>query len=174
MKCPACGNVLKKLIVAGIEMGVCDGGCAGIWFGRVEFEKFDGKCEPDAETILRLKVDPLANVDFSKQRVCPHCEKIEMITHFVSIKRQVKIDECPKCEGIWLDAGELQTIRLEYVTQRDRENAAEILYDEMFGKQLLESRKKSEDDLKKIRRLASAFRFICPTFYSKSNWTESR
>lgn len=165
MKCPACSKALRIMLVSGVELEVCDGGCGGIWFDQFEFKKFDEQHEPDAETILRLKVDPLVKVDYSKQRACPKCVNIVMRTNFVSIKRQVKIDECAKCAGIWLDAGELQNIRMEYPTQKDREKAAEKLYDEMFGKQLAEAKMQSNEELATLRRFANAFRFICPSFY---------
>jgi len=35
------------------------------------------------------------------------------------------VDECPKCAGFWLDAGELAGIRSEFATQEERKAAAQ-------------------------------------------------
>ena len=37
---------------------------------------------------------------------CPIC-KIDMKTFMIS---QIEIDKCPKCEGVWLDKGELEEL----------------------------------------------------------------
>lgn len=38
--------------------------------------------------------------------VCPHCH-VDLV---MSERQHVEIDYCPKCRGIWLDRGELDTI----------------------------------------------------------------
>ena len=38
--------------------------------------------------------------------VCPHC-RVDLV---MSERQRVEIDYCPKCRGIWLDRGELDTI----------------------------------------------------------------
>lgn len=37
---------------------------------------------------------------------CPNCEETLIMTE----RRQVEIDYCPKCRGVWLDKGELDKI----------------------------------------------------------------
>jgi Zn-finger nucleic acid-binding protein len=46
---------------------------------------------------------------------CPHCEAVLSITE----RKGVEIDYCPKCRGVWLDAGELDKI-LERSSANDR------------------------------------------------------
>ena len=36
MKCPACGKSLKTVMVGGVEIDACQGGCEGIWLDRRE------------------------------------------------------------------------------------------------------------------------------------------
>jgi len=38
--------------------------------------------------------------------LCPHC-RVDLV---MSERQRVEIDYCPKCRGIWLDRGELDTI----------------------------------------------------------------
>ena len=38
--------------------------------------------------------------------MCPHC-RVNLV---MSERQRVEIDYCPKCRGVWLDRGELDTI----------------------------------------------------------------
>ena len=55
--------------------------------------------------------------------VCPHC-RVDLV---MSERQHVEIDYCPKCRGIWLDRGELDTIVDRAVTEaRAAEPAAPV------------------------------------------------
>jgi uncharacterized protein len=45
--------------------------------------------------------------------------------HFWSVKREITIDECAECGGIFLDAGELGRIRSEFSSHEAKEAAAD-------------------------------------------------
>ena len=85
-----------------------------------------------------------------------------MQQHFFSIKRKVEIDECPGCGGIWLDAGELSELRDLYKTESERKQAASEVFDSQFGDKL---KSMSKQSLEKGRRVANAFKYICPSYY---------
>jgi len=38
---------------------------------------------------------------------CPNCETVDLS---ISERKNIEIDFCPKCRGIWLDKGELDKI----------------------------------------------------------------
>jgi Zn-finger nucleic acid-binding protein len=38
---------------------------------------------------------------------CPHCEGVKLV---MSERREIEIDYCPQCRGVWLDRGELDKI----------------------------------------------------------------
>lgn len=144
MKCPACDYTLSPLNVGKLTVDVCQGGCGGIWFDNFEVQKvytpvnFEGAAlthlELNESSDLAVTVEgaPFAHierdqsraVDYDRPRECPKCPGIVMKRHFFSGKRQVKVDKCPKCSGVWLDAGELTMIREENETAEARENAA--------------------------------------------------
>jgi Zn-finger nucleic acid-binding protein len=158
MECPACTNELAKKSVANIELDVCDNGCGGIWFDQFEFKKFDEKSEPDAESILHLTVK--AKAPPQERLACPKCKPQMMMRHFSSVKRHVAIDECPKCAGVWLDAGELTAIRAEFDTEEQRYAAAENLFDDLFGAKLEEEKRKSREHLARVQRYAIFSNFL--------------
>ena len=99
---------------------------------------------------------------------CPACKEA-MITLELE---EVEIDYCPDCGGIWLDAGELGVLRSLFGTEQERHTAAEEYFAEIFGNELTAMKAENQVELGKTRRIAKAFRFICPTKYipGKQDW----
>jgi uncharacterized protein with PIN domain len=67
-----------------------------------------------AEENMRLTMEMRAHLDAARaeqERVkgvmrCPKChEEMQEIAH-----EMVKLDQCPKCNGVWFDAGELEIL----------------------------------------------------------------
>ncbi|MFW5782823.1 MAG: zf-TFIIB domain-containing protein, partial [Candidatus Muiribacteriaceae bacterium] len=154
---------MKKKDVNGIEIDICDQGCGGIWFDNYELKKFDEPHEMIDEDVLNMK--PKIKPTIEKKRKCPKCGDVVMLQHFFSVKRQVTVDECPACGGVWLDSGELKDIRLQYVTEEEREKAADKVFGEVFSGDMKNMRSESQAKLKKARRFAKMFKWICPSAY---------
>ena len=137
MECPACGNTLTRMTVADVTVDVCQGGCGGIWFDNQEVRKLDDREEAAGEALLDVQRDPNVTVDHDAQWGCPRCGHPAMTRHFYSPKRAVEVDECPRCGGVWLDSGELATIRTQYESGEARRAAhrefAQGLYNEQLG-----------------------------------------
>lgn len=172
MNCPACGKVLGEMTVGDVTVDVCRGGCAGIWFDNFEIGKVDEAHEAAGEKLLDLRRSRSITVDPDQQRSCPKCRGQVMMRHFFSVKHQVEVDECPACGGIWLDQGELGRIRAEYATAQERSRAARDYFKDLFGDQLTAMLAESEEDRRRAERIASVFRFICPSYYipGKQSW----
>jgi len=165
MKCTACGNALEEVTIEGITVDVCKEGCGGIWFDAFELKKVDEKHESAGEALLSYGKKEKVTVDRSKRHPCPKCPDMPMMRHFFSVKQAVEVDECPKCAGFWLDAGELTRIRDLFENEEEKKKAAEEYYDEIFGTQLSAMRDESEEKLSKAGKIAHMFRFICPSYY---------
>ena len=172
MKCPACDNQLEQRIVGDVAVDVCNNGCAGIWFDNFELQKFDEKHEAAGESLLQIERNPEISVDHSQKRHCPKCETQKMLKHFMSVKREVEVDECPKCGGFWLDAGELGQIRDQFETQTDREQAAHAYFSDTFGGDIEKMLTQGGEKRKRARSIARMFRFVCPSYYipGKQSW----
>jgi Zn-finger nucleic acid-binding protein len=133
----------------------------------------DEPSESAGESLLDVARDPSVAVDLEARRICPKCaDRPVMMRHFTSVKRSVTIDECPECAGVWLDAGELRSIRAEFPSDEARQQAAETYFAELFDGPLDAERAKTEVELARARRFASAFRFLCPSWYipGKQDW----
>ncbi len=165
MDCPACSGRLKEVTVGEIAVDVCENGCGGIWFDNFELKKVDEKHESAGEQLLDIPRDPNIKVDYSQKRLCPKCENQPMMQHFVSVKREVEVDECPACGGLWLDYGELGAMRGQYENEAERKAAAGAYFDEVFGAEFAKIKEQNDQELRKASKVAHAFRFICPSYY---------
>jgi hypothetical protein len=165
MKCTICGHGLRQVTVGGITVDVCNEGCGGIWFDNFEMKKVDERHESAGETLLDVRKGQDVTVDHQKRYSCPRCTNRLMMRHFYSVKQKVEVDECPQCGGHWLDAGELGRIRKLFPDEEERRKAFEAYFEEVFGKQLAKMKKESGEKLRKARRIAHLFRFICPSYY---------
>jgi len=77
------------------------------YFARVEFERRKKAEEEKQRKLAEEEKKKLKELHYMK---CPKCgmELIEIDY------KGIKVDKCSSCEGIWLDAGELEAIsRLE-------------------------------------------------------------
>lgn len=186
MICPACGRELIEKKLGDVFVDVCDGGCGGIWLDCFELDKL---AEPDAAagvqlldlarrggsraTATRTGADQDASGDSGHGALwCPRCEDRKLFRHFHSVRRQVKIDDCPECGGIWLDVGELATIRGQYASEDKRKAAARAYFEDLFGEDLAAMGRANADAEARAQRIASAFRFLCPSSYlpGKQRW----
>ncbi len=158
MKCPNCANTLSERMIENIKLDVCDNGCGGIWFDRFELKKFDEAREPNAESLLNLKIRHHKKPDANTQLKCPKCADRIMMRHFSSLKKQVQVDHCPECAGYWLDASELTAIRNEYNSDAERQAAAENLVSETL-------KSAPNSDFETARKIGHALRYLSPSYY---------
>ena len=97
--CPRCNVGMKLEDRLGVVIDVCPK-CHGYWFDNNELDKLSGGKALEG-MIFTARV-------LGKALKCPACKE-DM--HFMTIEG-VTIDSCPKCEGVWLDDGELKKLRL--------------------------------------------------------------
>ncbi|HMJ63794.1 MAG TPA: zf-TFIIB domain-containing protein [Candidatus Binatia bacterium] len=128
MICPACDFTLTPITVGKLTVDVCQGGCGGIWFDNFELKKVDEPQEFEGAPLLHIPRDEQRPVDYNRRRKCPKCPDLVMMRHYFSDKRQVEVDECPGCGGVWLDAGELALIRKENASEAGRQNASKAYF----------------------------------------------
>ena len=162
MNCPACGTSMTEMTVGAVKVQACKGGCGGLWFDEWQIGKADQPDQSAGEALLNIPQNPAVKVDQNKRRNCPHDAGVVMMRHFWSVKRDVVVDECPKCEGVFLD----------YKSDAERHQAAKAYYDEMFDKQLAGMLRQDKAKLESARKVAGIFKFICPSYYlpGKQAW----
>jgi Zn-finger nucleic acid-binding protein len=116
MKCPACKEPLVALELDAVEVDWC-GACKGLWLDRGELEVLYGDASAASDFLKDLKPvsgpvsrsmsgGPGAHTAAHPSRRCPICEsRMRVVT--ADWDGGIHLDECPRADGIWFDAGEL-------------------------------------------------------------------
>ena len=166
MKCPRTRTTLTTIEIEGIKVEISEA-CGGVWFDNYELQKFDEVHEKGGEILVELMEKYRSDsIDLSQRINCPHHTDIVMTRHYFSPLRQIEIDLCPMCGGVWLDAGELAKIRKLFPETQDRELAADILVQEAVNSSgLTKMLAESEARKMKARQFANMFRWLCPSAY---------
>lgn len=112
MKCPVCSRGLVEYSAGSFTVEICRDGCSGIWFDKAELEKCDQHHEPFPTDLLRLRKNASVVIDRNKERDCPRCSSNQVLERILlDPETRFEIDRCPRCEGNWLDIGELDRMR---------------------------------------------------------------
>jgi Zn-finger nucleic acid-binding protein len=111
VNCPACGKVMQKYFIqSGCAIDICTDGCGGMFFDNQEIQELN-KLESDVEEIKKILQNKNFNiVDENLTRICPACGTKMIKTRALG----VQIDTCYKCNGIFLDKGELELVRSHF------------------------------------------------------------
>lgn len=106
--CPKCQGNLEPVVWQAIEIDRCLK-CKGIWFDSLEAEQLktiegsEGLDIGDQE--IGTQMDQL-----SGDIRCPRCRA--KMTRLVDIDQYcIWYEICPKCQGVWLDAGEFKKFK---------------------------------------------------------------
>lgn len=136
MKCPACGNTLLEAAFGEVLLDVCAGGCGGIWFDKDELDRFDGSNDQQIESIFKIERGPSKAFDLEAVRNCPRCPEQTLWRRYYDPQNSVVVDQCPNCSGIWLDVGELEQIRAQFGTEKEKRQFGDSYLDEALQKTL--------------------------------------
>ncbi len=138
--CPACGEVMKKVFITETQTNVdiCTEGCGGIWFDSNE-DKFYDEANENIDEILAAYTNKVyKQVNQEYDRYCPICGT-KLRKTYTSVKREVQVDECLSCGGKFFDYKELEAMRNEYKTEKER-SAASLKQAYNIGELILDDR----------------------------------
>jgi Zn-finger nucleic acid-binding protein len=107
MNCPSCKSPLREKAAGGMTLDVCYGGCGGIWFDATELDRVSAQAATTLHTIWQA---PSGTLNLTGPRLCPRCPEQVLERKWFSDTKKVEIDQCPTCNGMWLDAGEFSRI----------------------------------------------------------------
>ncbi len=156
--CPACGKDMEKVKMhdEGLFLDVCLNGCGGIYFDNRELEKFDEKTENIDDLTAAYKGRTFETAE-DRDRVCPSCGN-NFVKHFVGVEMDVKIDDCYSCGGKFFDFCELEKMREQYNSTKERINdVVNHMYSSDSGSEIREQ-------LGKPRKKALLYDFFCNLF----------
>jgi Zn-finger nucleic acid-binding protein len=113
MKCLRCADVELEVQARGegtdiVEIDVCPS-CQGVWLDNRELKKLDDNFFVDVEPVESEQVGATAD---DAQLTCPRCEGGPALNKVKPAQfGDVVVDNCPACQGFWLDKGELEKMR---------------------------------------------------------------
>lgn len=160
LNCPACSHKLKSKTVGGVTVDICHGGCGGMWFDNFELQKFEEPHEDAGESLMDMPVDPTVHIDHRRKRSCPHCDGIKLMRRCYSPKRKVEVDECGSCGGMWLDLGELETIRTQFSSAQERTAVIREFVDSTVQPYIVQARSQKAEGRKHARIFGRVFGFL--------------
>jgi len=107
MNCPKCGTAeLKAITIDGVEVDQC-ATCSGLWFDRRELGDLLNRNTQRVGEILGGEDEQ--GKDYYRGK-CPR-DGQDMLRVRSSRNRDVTLDACHVCQGIWLDGGEFERIK---------------------------------------------------------------
>ena len=175
MNCPSCKLALKKISTRGLVVFVCQGSCAGLWFGRVEVLKLKEQSPGAGEWLL--KVPRAEGVRFFRnvEAICPHCKTSLLLRHFFCRERDVEVCQCAKCGGFWVDPGELaRIIEPSFLTEEKQQQAVASYFKTIFDQRIAKMNLANEDIFGSARSIVKIFLFICPAKFQPLKTTLER
>lgn len=110
MRCPVCENEMTEVDFGTAVVDVCKEGCKGIWFDPMELRKVRMDEEAAADALKEALEHPRMSDSGRGRLECPRC-RVPMHRHKFRSAREVDVDECYVCGGLYLDSGELKAIR---------------------------------------------------------------
>jgi Zn-finger nucleic acid-binding protein len=119
VECPRCKIMMKQIVVmtstAAVEVDHCTE-CEGYWFDKYELDKvIDEKMEGQF---------PYEDTDADEADYpCPRCGG-ETDTKNLW---EIKLELCLKCNGIWLDRGELRQVQERYRFDKNQNKLIDLL-----------------------------------------------
>jgi len=106
LKCPKCAEaVMAAVLVKDVEVDRCPG-CGGLWFDADELNEL---LEHDAKELEKLMDGEDSDGLDENPGVCPR-DGDEMLRVCSARDREVVVDLCMMCNGIWLDGGEFRRL----------------------------------------------------------------
>jgi Zn-finger nucleic acid-binding protein len=134
MNCPVCKIAMIERDFGGVVVHVCDNGCKGIWFDWLGLSKLDKNNEGLGQALQDALNSPRINDANRGQINCPKCNE-PMHHHEYKHDKEVNIDECYDCGGIFLDPGELKQIRDHHLSEQEEDAYFQKLVNNVPGYQ---------------------------------------
>ena len=120
MNCPKDGTALQAAVRHDLQVEVCPT-CNGLWLDHDELDKLEDQAFADDQDKGTLMLESRPT-----EYHCPKCDALlEEFTYRYHLS--IQLDQCPKGDGYWLDAGEDDKI-LDVMRERggDLERKAEV------------------------------------------------
>ncbi len=121
-RCPVCRTQMDRIRYERVPVHNC-GSCGGHWVEKPRLDLILARREVQMPEPVKQKMMEIAEESNTTQKlICLTCAK-EMVKEQFKHWAEIQLDRCPKCNGIWLDRGELEKCQIywEYVQDHPEE-----------------------------------------------------
>ena len=163
-RCPLCKTPTDLIKYEGVPIYNC-GSCGGHWVTAARLEAIVRRREIVMPDAVKRKMVEIADASDSAQKLYCFTCGTEMRKEQFKHWPEIRIDHCPRCDGIWLDRGELEKCQIYWEYMQDHPDARRM--DVVARKAALDAefvQRKAE--LKEQRERAEARRVAFRTPYS--------
>lgn len=165
MTCPACSSALDSITVNAVALDACKKGCGGVWFDKNELDRFETASESAGSELLKHLHPKMIPASTGAPRTCPKCVKYKMQKRFACAKRNVEVESCPGCGGIWLDTGELARIQENWQTDAERLRAFDAMVAQEVMPILAREQARVDANAAALGTIDAVLKFIRPSYY---------
>ena len=117
-RCPKCKTPTDLIKYEGVPIYNC-GFCGGHWVTKVRLDVILRRREVDMPPAVRQKMIEIADASNSTETLwCINCGR-RMIKESFKHWPEIQIDRCDRCQGIWLDRGELEKCQIFWEHMKD-------------------------------------------------------
>ena len=163
MNYPSCENHLVHLIIAEIQFYVCDLGCRSLWFNRIVIKKLSELPDNVGQGLLITRCAQDVRSFRDVEHICPQFETTLLFRYFFSKAHDLEVDQCSKCDGLWIDFGRKNIFR-KYSGSRDKFFLQKWRKFESILKEKFNQMENIYPDILEFReQIKHVFRFISPS-----------
>ncbi len=126
--CPLCHEPLVAFELDGVEIDRCVD-CGGVWLDAGELELIAGRAGAPPGEISRALSEARGRRHGTRR--CPRCRRKLQVVQ-VEGSSVVELDRCPAGHGLWLDAGEMESLTGAFET--GEEGAVASFFSDFYGK----------------------------------------
>ena len=117
-RCPLCKTQCDRIDYEGVSIYNC-GSCGGHWLSGARLGVILRRREYELPEPVKQKMMEIADAsNTTKKLMCLTCGR-EMVKEQFKHWPDIQIDRCPKCNGIWLDRGELEKCQIYWEYAQD-------------------------------------------------------
>ena len=131
IQCPECQRQMTEVVVPAnpgqlIVLDQCQE-CGGIWCDKWELFPIDAQAAAELECADAAKLRQPAAVGPAQELFCPRCTAKLLAAHDPSLPADLCLRRCLKCDGIWLNRGQLAQFKAHQSKVRQKNLASPAL-----------------------------------------------
>lgn len=143
-RCPVCRTQTHLTKYEGVPIHNC-GSCGGYWVTDFKLERILGSREMVMPEPVKQRMMDLAEQHDSMGRLlCMNCG-VEMKKERFKHWDDIQLDRCPRCDGVWLDCGELEKCQIYWEYAQDHP-------EEWENRDMIDRKQRLETELERRRR----------------------